>query len=67
VGEVHFFVAHGDYPITSTTDEKVSWYPIERINTLPVIENLKWLIPLALDEDSRGAKIDYFQSLLPKS
>ncbi|MBC7836992.1 NUDIX domain-containing protein [Acetobacteraceae bacterium] len=61
-GDVHFFVAHGDYPLKSVTDEKVEWYKISDLKNLPIIRNLKWLIVLAFDPDVKYAEIDYFQS-----
>jgi len=62
-GEVHFFVAHGDYPIYSTTDEKVDWYRVDKLSTLPVIPNLRWLVPLALDTDNNRAQITHSRAL----
>lgn len=61
-GQVHFFAAHGDYGIASPTDEKVGWYKISDLRNLPIIENLEWLVPLALDPGNKYATIDYFQS-----
>src|SRR5262249_17999964 len=39
-GDVKFLVAHGDYEVTSMTDEKIDWYPIADLATLPIIPNL---------------------------
>ncbi|HTJ78523.1 MAG TPA: NUDIX domain-containing protein [Rariglobus sp.] len=50
-GSVYFFMARGDFPLLSNTDEIVSWYPVETIAALPTIPNLRWLIPLAIDKD----------------
>ena len=60
--DVYFFVAHGDYPIRSETDEKVDWYKVSHIPTLPYINNLIWLIPLALDERADSVRLDYVQN-----
>ena len=37
--------------IYSKTDEKVAWYSLDKIKTeeVVVVENLNWLLPLALD------------------
>lgn len=61
-GAVHFFVAHGDYPIRTTTDETVAWHKLEDIKNLPTVNNLGWLIPLGLDPGTKSAVIEYFQS-----
>ncbi len=54
---IHYFVTHGGYALSSTTDEIVSWYKVRDISTLPVIQNLLWLIPLALDKDNVTAVV----------
>lgn len=59
-GEVHFFVAHGDYVLQSLTEEEIAWYGIENIKDKPLIANLAWLIPLALDSGTKYAVIEYF-------
>ncbi|HEV8666526.1 MAG TPA: NUDIX domain-containing protein [Candidatus Paceibacterota bacterium] len=61
-GQVHFFVAHGDYEIKSMTDERVEWIDISSHRQLPLIQNLAWLIPLALDKNNPYTTIDYFQT-----
>ena len=48
-GTVYFFVAHGSYVLRSMTEEKIEWYNIKDLNSLPTISNLRWMIPLALD------------------
>lgn len=58
-GDVHFFSAHGDYAIQSMTEEKVAWHALADIGSLPVISNLAWLIPLALDPGTRHAVIEH--------
>lgn len=54
---VEFFVAYRDVSLSSPTAEKVDWYDVNDISNLPVIGNLKWLIPLAADPDSVTAII----------
>ena len=61
-GQVHFFVAHGNYELQSMTDEQVDWFDISNPTKLPLIQNLKWLIPLALDKNNHYTTIDYFQA-----
>ncbi len=60
--DVYFFVAHGDYTIESKTEEKVAWYKLTDIKALPIINNLDWLIPLALDDKASYSTIDYVQN-----
>jgi 8-oxo-dGTP diphosphatase len=38
--------------VKSTTNEKVVIIPLDMLNTIPLIYNLSWLIPLALDENT---------------
>lgn len=55
-GVVHFFRARSkEYELGSTTDEKVEWFPIERLpgNCMP---NLYWLIPMAVVKYPRDAR-----------
>jgi|SRR6266404_5715450 len=61
-GQVHFFVAHGDYELTSMTDEEVKWIDISSHQKLPLIQNLEWIIPLALDKNNHYTTIEYFQA-----
>lgn len=58
--QVHFFVAFtdGSVQIKSVTEEQVAWYPIHYLAEEPVIGNLLWLIPLALDPDGLTAVIN---------
>jgi len=46
-GAIHFFASHGDHQLESKTEEMVGWYRVDELDRLPVIPNLKWLIPLA--------------------
>lgn len=57
---IHFFVSfeQDTVKLNSTTDEKVGWYLVSNLNSQPIIGNLKWLIPLALDPDKVTANIE---------
>jgi 8-oxo-dGTP diphosphatase len=55
---IYYFVAHGDYQLTTMTDEKVGWYEVAHLSSLPIIPNLKWLVPLALDKDGVTAVVE---------
>lgn len=55
---IHYFRAHGDYDLHSMTEEKVGWYKIKDLPGLPIIPNLLWLIPMALDKDSVTAIVE---------
>lgn len=59
---VHWFKAFvDDMVLTSTTDEDVDWYNVDRVIDpndawgLHPIPNLRWIIPLALDTDNPTA------------
>lgn len=58
-GAIHFFVAHGSHEVRSMTEEIVQWYPVANLKHLPIISNLHWLIPLALDPKSQLATTEY--------
>jgi 8-oxo-dGTP pyrophosphatase MutT (NUDIX family) len=51
---VHMFVAFSlhAYTVKSMEKEKVKVYKVKRLNFNKTIENLRWIIPLALDKDS---------------
>lgn len=53
---VHMFRAFAEEQpaATSLTDETVLWAPISWLHTIPIIPNLAWLVPLALDRDIEG-------------
>lgn len=52
---VHFFVTQGDlYNLMSKTDEQVSIIQTIALNEFDTIENLPWLIPLAIDHITDG-------------
>jgi 8-oxo-dGTP diphosphatase len=38
--------------LKQTTDERVDWYDVSKIQQLNVVPNLKWLIPMARDNVS---------------
>lgn len=45
------------------SDEKISYVPLSRLSAKPLLPNLAWLIPLALDAEPRGvADINYAES-----
>ncbi len=56
-GVVHFFVAHGDYELQTMTEEKIGWYAVANLKDHPIIPNLAWLIPLALDSENSHAVV----------
>jgi len=57
-GAIHFFCSHGACELKSLTEEIVGWHPLSDLGTLPVIPNLRWLIPLALDAEKRHAVVE---------
>jgi len=50
---VYWFTSNVPCDISSTTDEKIGWYWVDDVllGKYQCIQNLKWLIPLALDKD----------------
>lgn len=50
--KVYFFTAIGNPILKSITDEPVDWYPVSYLAQLDLIPNLRWLIPLALDDST---------------
>lgn len=48
--EVFRLFALNEVSLESTTDEIVSWHPINKLEKLACIPNLRWLIPLAFDD-----------------
>jgi 8-oxo-dGTP diphosphatase len=60
-GVVHFFKADADpsrpAEIYSRTDERVLWCPAHYLAGLPVMDNLRWLIPMAASQDGVVAEI----------
>ena len=49
---VYFFCSFEPATITTMESEEVGWYPVNKILELSTIPNLKWLIPLAIDNDA---------------
>lgn len=51
--ELHCFVSFETpfVPLSSLTDEKVGWYDVRELESVPIIPNLRWLIPMAVDAD----------------
>lgn len=58
-GRVYFYEARGAYKLRSKTTEAVRWYAVKDIQLLPILDNLTWLLPLALDSWRPRAKIGY--------
>lgn len=56
-GSVTFFASDTSANPISVTDEIVDWFPVASLHELPVVANLRWLIPLALDQDEPYATI----------
>ena len=57
---LHFFTARGDLTaLQSVEDEEVVTVNVTDVPALDTIPNLRWLIPLALDEGNRGAHLYY--------
>lgn len=58
---IYCYKAHliGERPeLYQHTDEHVDWYGIEGLRDHPIVPNLSWLIPMALDQDKLSAFID---------
>ncbi len=57
---LHFFTACGDLDtLYSAEAEEVVTVNVDDIPILDTIPNLRWLVPLALDEGNLGAHLDY--------
>lgn len=58
-GAVHFLTVSRPVNTRSMTDEEVGQYSLAGVydGSIPVIPNLRWLIPLALDKDSPFAAV----------
>lgn len=59
---VYFYYCFCDiiYSAKAGTDEAIGIFKVSDIPGLPVIDNLRWLIPMALHRDFKGmATIDY--------
>jgi 8-oxo-dGTP pyrophosphatase MutT (NUDIX family) len=55
---VHFFVSRQPALIRSKTSETVGWYPVTDLVRARTLENLRWLIPMALDKDRIHAVVE---------
>jgi hypothetical protein len=44
------FMSEAPAEIKTMEDEQVGWYPLDMIDVIDVIPNLKWLIPMAVAE-----------------
>lgn len=63
---VYCFKAFADCKIQTMEDEKVDWYPVQDIlETSTIINNLKWLIPMAQSKDKHFAFIKYSPDKYP--
>jgi 8-oxo-dGTP diphosphatase len=62
--EVNWFTAFCKLPVISTTDEVVAWYRVSDVlkGKWDMIPNLKWLIPLALEDNDITFDVDYHGS-----
>ncbi len=57
---LHFFTARGDLDaLYSAEAEEVMTVSVDDIPALDTIPNLRWLVPLALDEGNLGAHLNY--------
>lgn len=58
-GIVWFFTANQNNlePICGVGDEPVNWYNVELLQRAPTMNNLKWLVPLARDQDQVHAVV----------
>jgi 8-oxo-dGTP diphosphatase len=55
---IHCFSTVGDVSMIETiTDEPVMVIPIDRLHTMTIVHNLRWLIPLALDNNVQHCNI----------
>jgi 8-oxo-dGTP diphosphatase len=54
---IYCFVSQGNCVMRAMTDEPVDWFDAHLTN-LPVMRNLRWLIPMALDPDNVTATIN---------
>ena len=58
--QLYFFTASGDLTaLYSAETEEVVTAAVEDIPTLDTIPNLRWLVPLALDEGNQGTHLNY--------
>lgn len=57
--EIFFFYAISDEPASTQTDEEIHYVLLEQLEKLPVIPNLRWLIPMALSFE-KGEHCEFF-------
>lgn len=56
--KIHFFTATRDVALQSITEEKVGWYSVAHdLPKMPLLKNLKWLVPMASDPDGVHAVV----------
>jgi len=59
--KVQLFFAFADREVSTQTEGLVRWYDLKEVfNGYPLMENLSWLIPLALDKNVAMATIINF-------
>lgn len=57
---VYFYTAKVDgIEPKQMTDEEPGWYPTELPAGCPFIENLHWLVPMAMDDKAAFANVEY--------
>lgn len=61
---VTFFTASREANLKSLTDEKVGWYNLAGLGDLPLVPNLRFLIPMALYALDVDTKTGFFQAKL---
>lgn len=59
---VRCFVAYTDeiFNVRSMTDEPIRVLPVDKVMVLPIIANLSYLIPLALDDEHIGVPMFHY-------
>jgi 8-oxo-dGTP diphosphatase len=59
---VHCFRAFEDVKVSAPTDELTAWIDmhVNFYEMMPLIPNLRWLIPMALDKDRLNGRVIYF-------
>jgi 8-oxo-dGTP pyrophosphatase MutT (NUDIX family) len=63
---IYLFVSHGGWArLVPTTDEPPAWVFVDTLGSMPIQENLRWMIPLALDKDLPYGHI-YDESTVPE-
>lgn len=61
---VSCFVAFGDRVLKTQTEGHVAWYALDflqdNLDLMPIMDNLTWLIPMALDASVQWASVKNF-------